>query len=451
VTLNITPVNDRPDAQDSKVVTVLEDSANTPLAITAPTDVDGDTLTITVTTVPLPARGDVRLAGGGAVVTFGQTLTIAQLTGLEFDPAPDANGIAGAFTYVVSDGNLGFDGQAIGLVITPVNDAPVAQADKTVTVLEDAANTGLAITAPTDVDGNTLTITVTSVPNTVKGDVRLSGGGAVVASGQVLTSAELTGLEFDPALNANGAAGAFSYSVTDGNGGSASQTVTLVITPVNDDPVATGESYSTYRATPLIVPAPGVLGNDTDIDGDPLTAAVVTTTSGGSLTLHPNGSFTYTPVVAFFGPDTFTYRASDGTATSNTVTVTINVSADPPPADPDVMADGSGTIASSGGSGSLTFSVRRSTGIIMGSLNYSDPNRLRTVTSTQITSLVMGPGRAMRIHGKGKLPSGAIVDFVADVNDVAEPGRLKDTFKLEISNGQTPQGTLTFGNIRVNR
>ena len=63
----------------------------------------------------------------------------------------------------------------------------------------------------------------------------------------------------------------------------------------------------------LTVPAPGVLGNDSDPDGDPLTAVLVTGPSHGSLTLNANGSFSYTPAADFAGSDSFTYRASDGT------------------------------------------------------------------------------------------------------------------------------------------
>ena len=77
----------------------------------------------------------------------------------------------------------------------------------------------------------------------------------------------------------------------------------------------------------LTVAAPGVLGNDTDPDGDPLTAALVTGPSHGTLTLNGNGSFTYTPAGNFTGSDSFTYRASDGTLTSNPATVTITVTA----------------------------------------------------------------------------------------------------------------------------
>jgi hypothetical protein len=81
----------------------------------------------------------------------------------------------------------------------------------------------------------------------------------------------------------------------------------------NRAPVAPGDAFSTAEDTVLTVPAPGVLGNDTDPDGDPLTAVLVTGPSHGSLTLNANGSFSYTPAADFAGSDSFTYRASDGT------------------------------------------------------------------------------------------------------------------------------------------
>ena len=63
-------------------------------------------------------------------------------------------------------------------------------------------------------------------------------------------------------------------------------------------------------------------GNDTDIDSATLTAVVVTGPAHGTLTLNANGSFTYTPAANYNGPDSFTYKANDGTADSNVATVT---------------------------------------------------------------------------------------------------------------------------------
>jgi VCBS repeat-containing protein len=71
--------------------------------------------------------------------------------------------------------------------------------------------------------------------------------------------------------------------------------------------------------------APGVLGNDTDADGDSLTAVKVTNPAHGAVTLDANGSFTYTPTAYYSGPDSFTYTVNDGTADSNTATVSIAV------------------------------------------------------------------------------------------------------------------------------
>ena len=71
-----------------------------------------------------------------------------------------------------------------------------------------------------------------------------------------------------------------------------------------------------------------VKANDTDVDGDPLTTSVVTGPAKGAVSHNVDGSFTYTPTTNFTGTDTFTYRVSDGTATSAPATVTIAVTAD---------------------------------------------------------------------------------------------------------------------------
>lgn len=102
--------------------------------------------------------------------------------------------------------------------------------------------------------------------------------------------------------------------------------------PGNAAPVAVNDSYGTNEDTALSVPAPGVLGNDTDADGNPLTALLVSGPSHGTLTLNTNGSFGYSPALNYNGPDSFTYKANDGTADSNpaTVTITVNPVNDPP-------------------------------------------------------------------------------------------------------------------------
>src|SRR5205814_1306988 len=96
---------------------------------------------------------------------------------------------------------------------------------------------------------------------------------------------------------------------------------------VNDPPAARDDSYTTAEETPLTVPAPGVLGNDSDADGDPLSVAAVTVApaADGAAGGNADGSFAYTPAANFNGTDTFTYQASDGALTSDVATVTITV------------------------------------------------------------------------------------------------------------------------------
>jgi VCBS repeat-containing protein len=95
---------------------------------------------------------------------------------------------------------------------------------------------------------------------------------------------------------------------------------------LNTAPIANNDSYNATEDTALNIAASGVLGNDTDGENNPLTATIVTNAANGSVTLNADGSFSYTPNADFNGSDSFTYKANDGTADSNTVTVSINVS-----------------------------------------------------------------------------------------------------------------------------
>ena len=114
------------------------------------------------------------------------------------------------------------------------------------------------------------------------------------------------------------------------NTGETDPTVTPVLGPAD----AVNDSYTSFKNTPLNVPAPGVLGNDTN---SPTVSAIggcadVTapfsncgTTAGGSVTVNADGSFSYTPPNAtFVGPDSFTYTATNA-AGSDTATVNITV------------------------------------------------------------------------------------------------------------------------------
>ena len=166
--------------------------------------------------------------------------------------------------------------------------------------------------------------------------------GPPAPEGVLVPLAGIGGLyQFTPAADFRGFV-RFTYRVADtGDGPSAALsseigTVTIAVTPVNDAPTAAGDVYAIAEDRMLPVSAPGVLSNDTDADGDSLTATLVTGPEHGTLTLHRDGSFTYVPDTDFSGIDQFHYRASDGLSESDIATVTITVQADnhPPVLDP---------------------------------------------------------------------------------------------------------------------
>src|SRR5207253_1788340 len=152
------------------------------------------------------------------------------------------------------------------------NTAPEAD-DDAYTTNED---TTLTVAAPgvlgndTDADGNSLTATLVSGPS--HGTLTLNPDGS---------------FSYSPAANYNGP-GSFTHSAGAGQAPSHVAPVSLTVTPVNATPVAAGDGYTTAEDTTLTVSAPGVLGNDTDIDSPTLTAVVVAGPSHGTLTLNAN-------------------------------------------------------------------------------------------------------------------------------------------------------------------
>ncbi|MCX7421800.1 MAG: cadherin-like domain-containing protein [Planctomycetia bacterium] len=133
--------------------------------------------------------------------------------------------------------------------------------------------------------------------------------------------------KYTPNNNFNGV-DSFRYHTVDSDGSVSNiAAVNITIISVNDVPVATSENVTTDQNTVLNVAAPGVLGNDSDIEGTVLLTQLVTGPSHGTLTLAPDGSFVYLPDSVFTGTDSFSYRATDGQDVSNTVVVTITVRA----------------------------------------------------------------------------------------------------------------------------
>lgn len=140
----------------------------------------------------------------------------------------------------------------------------------------------------------------------------------------------------------------------------------------NAAPVANANSYSTDEDTKLTVAAPGVLGNDTDADSDPLTAQKLTDPAHGSLSLSANGGFTYTPASGYVGSDSFTYRASDGEDYSNTANVTITVNEVVEPLPPVLKVEGADRYATAIEASKLAYPMGAKTVVIATGLNWPD-------------------------------------------------------------------------------
>src|SRR5262249_48979913 len=144
----------------------------------------------------------------------------------------------------------------------------------------------------------------------------------------------------------------FTYKANDGALDSNVATVSLTVNPVNDAPTANSNSYTVAEDNVLTVAAPGVLANDTDIDGDHLTASLVSGPAHGVLSFNAAGSFPYTPSANYNGSDSFTYKANDGSLDSNVTTVTLTVTPvnDPPVANagPNQTVNEGATVAFTG-------------------------------------------------------------------------------------------------------
>src|SRR5206468_7874070 len=146
--------------------------------------------------------------------------------------------------------------------------------------------------------------------------------------------------------------------------------VTLTVTPVNTPPVAANDAYTTNVDTVLTVAAPaGVLANDTDLEGNALTAVEVGVPAHGALSLNADGSFGYTPAANYSGADSFTYKANDGILDSNVATVTLTITKRTPTitwANPTPITYGTAL-----GASQLNATARESGSVVPGTYAYT--------------------------------------------------------------------------------
>ena len=319
---NAAPVgrSDQFSGVEDTVLTV--DAANGVLA--NDTDADGDPITAEL--VSGPYGGSLVLDPDGSFV---------------FTPNANFNGNA-SFTYRASDGTTFGNNTNVAITFAPVNDAPVADADGPYAAVEDttltvAANQGVLI-GDSDVDRDSLSAVL--IGDVSNGTLTLNADGS---------------FSYTPDADFNGT-DSFQYAAQDPSGAqSAPRTVQINVSPTSDAPTGVADSYTIGEDGILVTVADtGVLANDSDPDGDPISAQLVTSTSNGALVLNADGSFSYTPNADFAGVDSFVYRATDGSGNSGnvTVTLTVNGSNDDPNAVNDgysVVEDGTLSVAAASG------------------------------------------------------------------------------------------------------
>ena len=298
-TMNVTVTDtNTPPVPATDFATISEDSSGITLL--------ASNLLINDTDADIPEQ-TLSITGLGTGAPVGGTVSTNTHPnqGLRFVFVPTLNFFGQAsFTYSLTDGITTVDGLVL-ITVTPVNDAPVAD-PQSVSTDED---TPLPIVlSGSDVEASPLTYNApsTTAHGTLTGTV--------------------PNLTYTPALNYTGP-DSFTFTVNDGALNSAPATININVIAANDAPAAVNNTYPANEDNLLTVAAPGVLGNDTDVDGPSLTAILVTTTPNGALTLNSNGSFTYLPNLNINGSDSFTYKANDGLLDSNVATVTINITA----------------------------------------------------------------------------------------------------------------------------
>lgn len=286
VTVLVSPVNDAPVALDDTDTTDL-DTAVTVDLLANDSDLDGDELTVTAATVPA-LQGTLVDNGDGTV---------------DFIPAAGFIGDA-TISYTIADPG-GLTASALHTVtVSPKDVDPIANPD-TAETPEDTAITIDVLDNDSDPQGDPLTLTEATVP--------AEQGTVEIVENELL---------FTPAPDFNGPC-TITYFIEDPDGNSAEGSVSVEVTPVNDDPVAADDTDTTPAGTPITV---DLLSNDSDVDGDTLTVSTATVPAEqGALVNNDDGSATFSPADGFTGPATISYAISDGNGGADSATHVIDV------------------------------------------------------------------------------------------------------------------------------
>ncbi|QOF76727.1 tandem-95 repeat protein [Variovorax sp. 38R] len=363
VNVTIDPVNDAPTVPNYTKTT----DEDTPVSgQVVGSDVDGDALTYVKGSDP--AHGTVTVNSDGTYT---------------YVPGANFNG-TDSFTVTVSDGHGGTTTSTVNVTIDPVNDAPTAP-DYTKATNENTPVSGQVVGS--DIDGDTLTYTKGSDPT----------------NGTVTVNADGT-YTYTPGASFNGT-DSFTVTVSDGHGGTTTSTVTVTIDPVNDAPTVPDYTKTTNEDTPV---SGQVVGSD--VDGDALTYTKGSDPAHGTVTVNPDGTYTYTPGANFNGTDSFTVTVSDGHGgtTTSTVNVTINPVNDAP-----VFVDGGGTPVNTTDGYVFGYDENRPAGTVLGTVRATDVDSA-TVTYSILSGNDNGYFAIDPVTGAISLTAAGAAAFVND-------------------------------------
>ena len=291
-TATVTTANAAPVATDDTTST----PAGTPLTISVlgnDSDPNGDPIHLAATGQPQAGAGTAAISGNA--VTYTPTASFAGRA---------------TFSYTVEDSQ---GAQTVAHVFVDVANARPVAADDTAPVAYLGSVTIDVLANDSDNNGDPLTIATVGTPD---------HGTAVIAAGKITYGA--------PAGFAGPAT--FTYTVSDGHGGTDTGHVTVTV--ANAPPVAADETVHTGYATAVRV---NVVADSTDPNGDPLHVSGVTTPAHGTVVGNPDGTLSYTPDATYSGPDTFDYTIDDGQGGLDTGTVNVVVANGVPTAGGDAI------------------------------------------------------------------------------------------------------------------
>ncbi|MDX8411181.1 MAG: Ig-like domain-containing protein, partial [Mariprofundaceae bacterium] len=280
-------------------------TAGAPTVSAGPITTNEDTLATEQTIVTDPDIGDTHTYAIQSGATHG-TATINTNGMITYLPDADYNG-PDSFVVLVIDSAGARGTSTVNVVVVPVNDAP-ASALTSIVTNEDSPSSGVTPIV-VDVDNTSHTFQVETQP---------AHGAASLVNNQLIYTPELNYLGAD----------SFTFRATDSGGLSVVGTAGVTIFAINDAPFANDDTYATDEN--VVLTGASVLANDSDAEGSPLTASLVSGPGSATLVLNADGTFTYSPYNGFVGTDSFSYQASDGLLTSNVSTVYVTVSSSQP-------------------------------------------------------------------------------------------------------------------------